>query len=161
MQLCNAEIMKRIKQLNEEKEECLSYEQVHGSLSYREGETPTANPYSYEETRAKVDEIDREVMHLRFLLAQANCHVVLDGFGITIAEGLVKLAQLQNKASQLESLGDRPQISRRLTSNGILEFTECRYDTAVVREEARAVRQEISALQIAIDRANLIHMVEL
>lgn len=161
MQLCNAEIMKRIKQLNEEKEACLSYEQMHGTLSYREGEKPTADPYSYAETRAKVDEIDREVMHLRFLLAQANCTVILDGFGITIAEGLVKLAQLQNKASCLESLGDRPQISRRLTSNGILEFTECRYDAAAAREEVRAVREEIGALQIAIDRANLIHLIEL
>lgn len=160
MTLCTAEIMKRIKALSEEKEDLISYEDTNCTVSYKETETPAPDPYDYHETREKIAEIDREVLRLRFLLAQANCVTPLDGFDMTVAQALIALAQMQNALAQLESMTRRNQKSRRITQTGVLEYTECRYDVAAVREEARALRQTIAALQVAIDRANLTNAVE-
>ena len=70
------------------------------------------------------------------------------------------LAQLQNKRRQLEYLAGMKQLSRRITENGTIEYTEKLFDVKAAAQAAKEVRARIGALQIAIDRANLNNYIE-
>ena len=84
-----------------------------------------------------------------------NCNTVIDDFGITIGEALVYLAQLNTEYKQLESLSEHDKLSRRITANGVLEYTECLYDPEKVVRDMEELHAKIGKLQVAIDRANL------
>ena len=152
--------MKEIKALEEEKSNILDAERISNKISYKEGECKVDTGYSYEDTRKKVAEIDEKVRKIRSALALANCTVILDGFDVTIGEGLVMLAQLNAEYERLENMASDRQMYRRITANGVLEYTECLYDVKKVGEEQKALRRRISALQVAIDRANLLNLIE-
>lgn len=161
MKVCNTEIMKMIKELEEQKSVLLKREEDCCTVSYKEGESKLNEGYNYQETRVAVRNIDSRVRYLRSVLARANCNVKVDSFDITIGEALTMLAQLQNERAQLEFLARHKQLSRRITPNGIVEFTECAFDTAVAEAEAKAIRKKINDLQIQIDRANLTNFVDI
>ena len=160
MKICHMEAMKEIKALEEEKERILERESDTSTVSYKETETKVLNGYSYTETRKRIDEIDTKIRKIRSALAYANCTVKLEGFDITIGEGLVLLSQLNGEYSRLSYMARHQQLTRRITPVGILEYTECLYNVEEVTEAARALKSRISSLQVAIDRANLINMIE-
>ena len=155
MKICNTEAMKRIKELEAQKEMLVDNEDRYCQVSYKEGENKIAGDYDYDDTRKKIDALDDEMRAIRCALSKANCTVKVDGFGVTIGEALVMLAQKQNKKAQLESLTENKQLSRNVTYNGVVEYTECVYDVKRVKDDLKMLRGEISALQMAIDRANL------
>ena len=47
------------------------------------------------------------------------------------------------------------KLMRRITANGVLEYTVCNYDPDEVMSDREKLRAKIYALQLAIDRANL------
>lgn len=160
MKICHMEAMKEIKALEEEKTIILDNERISNKISYKEGEDKVDTGYSYEQTRKRVAELDERVRKIRSALALANCTVILEGFDVTIGEGLVLLAQLGAEYQRLENMASERQVYRRITANGVLEYTECLYDVKKVTEEQKALRRRISALQVAIDRANLLNLIE-
>ena len=161
MKVCHMEAMKEIRALEEEKDLCLINESERSRVSYKEGEQKVNTGYCYTETRAKIAELDARIRKIRAALAKANCTVELEGYGITIGEGLVLLAQMNAEYDRLSQLCRAQQISRRITPNGTLEYTECLYDVKSVEEERNELKRRIGALQIAIDRANLISFIEI
>ncbi|MBQ8351816.1 MAG: hypothetical protein IJY20_07225 [Clostridia bacterium] len=80
---------------------------------------------------------------------------------MTIGEGLVMLAQWNAEYERLSELACRQQITRRITANGVLEYTECLYCAGDVQKDCKKLRRKISALQVAIDRANLTSTLEI
>ncbi len=161
MKVCHTEIMKMIKELENQKDTLIDKENERATISYKEGEEKLDSGYDYLETRDAIENIDSRIRHLRVLLAKANCSVRVDKFDVTIGEALIMLAQLQDERAQVENLARRRQISRRLTMNGVLEFTECAYDTDRAQADAKLLRETISDLQMAIDRANLTNYIEI
>ena len=159
MKMCHTEAMKLIKELEQLKEQLISFEDRCCKVSYREDEAKAASSYDYQTTRAKIEELDERVLAIRSALSKANCSVSVDD-KFTISEALVRLAQLQKKCAQLDFLSRQRQLSRRITENGTLEFTECNYDVAKATADMADVRGEINRLQIAIDRANLNNYIE-
>lgn len=155
MKVCNTEAMKLIKEYEEQKRQLLLREDECCFALYKEGEKKISEGYDYDAVRAEVAELDKKVRHIRAKLAKVNCATKVKGFDITIGEALVYLAQLQNERVQLESLAARRQLSRRLTQNGVIEYTECLFDIEKAKADAREARKKISELQMAIDRANL------
>lgn len=160
MKMCHTQAMKLLKELAEQKSALLAAENKNCTISYREGEEKTACDYDYAATRAAEEEIDERVLRIRSALAHANCTVKVDFEGLTLAEALVLLAQLQNKRRQLEYLAGMKQLSRRITENGTIEYTEKLFDVKEAAQDAKEVRARIGALQIAIDRANLNNYIE-
>ena len=161
MKICHVEAIKRIKELETQKENILLFERNSSRTSFKEGEEKLDSGYSYSDIRLNITNIDSSVRSLKALLAKANSTIMIDEFNMTIGEGLVYLAQLNKERQTLESLLDYPQISRRITSNGVLEYTECNYDIKVVEGELIELRNKINRLQIAIDRANLTSFIEI
>lgn len=156
MKICHMEAMKIVKELEQQKINLISDEDTRCAVSYKEGEEKVAMKYNYDETRAKIKEIDDKVRLIKSRLAKSNCSVIVDGFDVTIGEALVLLAQMQNEIQQLEYLAEKEQLTRRITYNGVVEYTECNYDVEKVKAELQAMRTKVGKLQVAIDRANLV-----
>ena len=160
MKMCNSEAMKAIKELEEKKKNVIYLEDNQSRISYKEGEDKVLTKYDYETTRKTVAEIDGRIRKIKHALAVCNCTAVVDDFGITIGEALVYLAQLNNEYSRLDDLSGYNKLSRRITANGVLEYTECLYDPEQVTKDLEALHSKIGKLQVAIDRANLTNYIE-
>ncbi len=161
MKVCHAEVMKLIKELERQKATLLDEERDGCRVSYKEGEEPMAGEYDYAGTRKAVRALDERIRTLRATLAKANCTVTVEPFTVTLGEALVMLAQLRSECEVLEMLAGFRQRSRRITMNGVLEYTDCLFDVRQAAEDAAAIRKKIAELQVAIDRANLNNFVEI
>ncbi len=161
MKVCNTEAMKTIKEYEEQKRILLMHETDSYTVMYKEGETAVNGDYDYAKTRKEIQKLDDKIRHIRAQLAKANCSVIVDGFGVTIGEALVMLAQLQSERERTEFLASQKKISRRITQNGVLEYTECLYDPEKAKADSQALRKKISDLQMAIDRTNLNNIIEI
>lgn len=160
MKMCNSEAMKAVKELEQKKKNLLYTENSRSAVSYKEGEKKVTTNYNYAETRKAIAEINGRIRAIKHALAVCNCTAKIDDFDITIGEALVYLAQLNAEYSQLDDLSDRNKLSRRITANGVLEYTECLYDPDEVMKEMEELHAKICKLQVAIDRANLTNYIE-
>lgn len=159
--LCSAEIMKMIKDLEEEKCSVIHKEDNHSLVSYKEGEKKSPSDYDYNESRQSITKINDKIRYLKFALQKANCSTWVLGFDMTVSEALVYLAQLTSEYDQLSHLSRRIQISRRITPNGVLEYTECMFDVKQAEKDKFELKTKIGKLQVAIDRANLTNEIAL
>lgn len=161
MKVCNSEAMKLIKEL-EEKKRILIYNEANRSrVSYREDEPMTTTKYDYAATRREIAELDGQIRKIKHALAKANCTVLIDEFNVTIGEALVYLAQLNAEYSRLNGLSSFEKLSRRITANGVIEYTECLYEPEQAERDQKELYAKIGRLQVAIDRANLNNFVEI
>ena len=156
---CNTEIMKDLKKIQEERMEILSNERKNSTISYIAGEEKISTNYNYRETRDKIDELNKKEVYLRGLLSKANSTVIVPEFNMTIGDCLVYLAQLSNKANVLYSLADAKPKSRSYRLKEV-EYTETVYDVNEAKEDYEKTKDEITRLQMAIDRINLTNLIE-
>ena len=161
MKVCNSEAMKKVKSLEEELNKLRFSEAQNSMISYKEGEKKIKVDYDYSKTRKEIERINAEIRKIKNALAVANSTFKIDDFGITIGEALVYLAQLNSEYNNLSQLASRNKISRRITQNGVLEYTECTYDTDEAKKDQKEVFAKIGKLQVAIDRANLNCFIEI
>ncbi len=160
MKISHSEVIKFIKELENRKGILLRQERSNSTFIYQTEESKIVPTYSYEETRREVDALDEKIRRLRHALAVANCTVKVEGFGVTIGEALVMLAQLQNKAEILSEMAARQQKVQQSSFAGKMEITECNYDVKQAARDYEQLRLTINSLQVAIDRANLLNTVE-
>lgn len=160
MRMCNSEAMKAIKELEEKKSNVIYTEDYRSKVSYKEGEEKVLTKYSYAQTRKAVAEIDEKIRRIKHALAVCNCTAVVDDFNMTIGEALVYLAQLNAEYRQLDGLSQNDKLSRRITANGVLEYTECLYAPEEATRDCEALHSKICKLQVAIDRANLTNYID-
>ncbi len=160
MKMCNSEAMKAIKELEGKKSNVIYIENNRSRVAYKEGEDKGYINYDYAKTRQTIADIDGHIRKIKHALAISNCNSIVDDFGISIGEALVYLAQLNAEYQQLDSLSNYNKISRTITYNGVIEYTECLYDPDEVIKEMEALHAKICKLQVAIDRANLTNYIE-
>ena len=156
MKVCHSEAMKLIKELEEKKRLVIHTEVNRSRVSYKE--VPTK--YDYAATRKEIAETDGKIRKIKSARAAANCKVKIEDFNITIGEALVLLAQLNSEYTRLDTLGRFDKLSRRITQNGVFEYTESLYEPEKAQADQRAMYAEICKLQVAIDRANLNNYIE-
>lgn len=161
MKICNSEAMKKIKSLEEDLSRIRYNESYNSVISYKEGEQKVIPDYDYETTRNEVNRINAEIRKIKRALAVANSTYIIDDFNMTIGEALIYLAQLNNEYSNLYQLANRNKITRRITPNGVLEYTECCYEPEKAISDRKKIYDEIGKLQVSIDRANLNCFIEI
>lgn len=161
MKVCIAEAMKKIKELEEEKQLLVYGETRRCTVSYKEGEEKVLPDYNYQDTRKRIAELDDEVRRIKYIISKANCEIQLDGFNLSICEGLILLAQYRKECDRLSRLASRDQKTRRITPNGVLEYTECLYDVKEAEKAQKDLNALIGKLQVSIDRANLVNEIEI
>lgn len=161
MKICNSEAMKKIKALEAQKRQLAFKEERRSRISYREGEERRPTGYDYAKTREEFAAIDREIRRIKHALALANCTAKVEGFDMTIGEALVCLAQYNAEYERLDELSGCDKLSRRITSNGVLEYTESLFDPEEAERDQESLYSTILKLQVAIDRANFNTTIEI
>ena len=161
MKLCNAEIIKKIKALEEQKREILLNEQKNCCTSYQTEADLIDTAYDFAQTRKNVRSLNKEIMELKHALNVSNSTVVVEDFGLTIGECLIYMAQLNNEKDVQEQLSHYQHKSRRSLHNGAVEYTIANYDIESCKKELNATKETIQKLQLAIDRVNLNNMIEI
>lgn len=159
-QLCNAEVMKKVKLLEQDKMNLLAEESRQNQVTYQNEGDKFDFGYSFSLTREKVSHIDAEIRKLKSLLNYSNATTMVDGFDMTLGECLVYLAQLTNEKYLVENLAQQEAIVSRTTMGGKIEYTALNYDLAEAKQRVAWVNETIARLQIAIDRTNLMNMIE-
>ncbi len=160
MKICLSAIMKKIKSLEDKKLRLINDENNNNSLTFVSKTDKVETGYNYTKTRNEIDQIDKTILTLRSKLSVINSTTKVQNYDLTISEALIFLAQLNAKKSQLETL-PTTQNSRQVTYNGIIEFTECLFDVKEVKSEIESLVEQISQLQMALDRTNLIFETEI
>jgi len=161
MQMCNAEIMKKIKLLEITKNEILNDESRTHQVTYQTEKDKVDYGYSFGKTREKITAIDDEVRKLKRLLNHSNATTMVEDFSMTLGECLVYLAQLNREIGVLQHMARKEPTVRHSTYNGVIEYTTLNYDKAECQERLDWVQGTISQLQIAIDRTNLTNMIQM
>lgn len=161
MRICNSEAMKMIKSLEADLSNIKLNETYNTAISYKEGEEKTKVNYDYELTRSEIATINRKIRNIKHALAVANSTYLIDDFNITIGDALIYLAQLNNEYNIVSQLAGRNKLTRRITANGVLEYTECTYDPEKAKQDQKEIYAKIGKLQVAIDRANLNCFIEI
>lgn len=161
MKVCHKEAMKRVKELEDKKTRLINFEELSNFVAYKDGETAPKSDYSYSETRAGIKCLDAEIRKIKHRLAEANCSVNVDGFDMTLGEGLVYLAQLNGELQRLNAMAYAQQNATTVTPNGVTIHRDCAYSVKTAAADAEALNAEIGKLQVAIDRANLINYIEI
>ncbi|MCX4313318.1 MAG: hypothetical protein OSJ83_05580 [Clostridia bacterium] len=159
--VCHKEAMKIISELNDKKTRLINTELREKTVRYRDGESRPTGGYSYQKTRDEIKKLDAEIRRIKHVLAKANCAVMLDGFDMTLGEGLVYLAQLTQEHERIDALANEMQTFVSITANGVTIHNDCMYDVKKAEADAAALNSEIGRLQVAIDRANLVNYIEL
>ena len=160
MKMCNTEIMKKIKLLEQQKHEVASEETRICQVTYQTDNDKIDYGYSFADTRNRISKLNGEVRRLKHLLNYSNATTVVEGFGMTLGECLVYMAQLNNERDILERFSYREPSTRRPTANGVIEYTVLNYGKTECQELLKEVKETIMRLQIAIGRTNLTHMIE-
>jgi hypothetical protein len=155
MKLCNAEIIKKVKDLEEQKRQILTQERNTCCSTYQKEADLIDLGYDFDATRKAVAEIDKEVVRLKHALNLANATVVVPEFDMTIGECIVYMAQLNLEKRTLEGMAEKSRKTRTTTYGGMVEFTITNYDIQHCKAKLQETSDIIRKLQIAVDRVNL------
>lgn len=161
MRLCNAEVIKKIKDLEEQKQEILVEEQRNCTTTYQTETDMIDTGYNFDQARKSIEDFNKEIMRLKHALNVSNSTVIIDEINLTIGECLVYMAQLNNEKSVLERMSRNQNKSRSTLYNGAVEYTITNYDVEICKNKLNIVKENIRKLQLAIDRINLNNMIEI
>lgn len=155
----SASANKYLKGLAAEKDLLLSNETRDSTYVLAADENEEAPEYSYDDTRAKVDEIDHETLAIRHALHKFNMDTVLPESNITIDEALVLLAQMSAKARRLNTMRNKKEKERADSRgfgrfNNVIEYEYANYDIAKADADYRELSDCIFKLQLELDLAN-------
>jgi len=160
MKLCNAEIMKKVKLLEQNKFDLLMEESRVHQVSYQNEKDRFDYGYSFAKTREKISDIDAEIRKLKHLLNHSNATTVVPEFEMTLGECLVYLAQLNRELALVSAMAKKEPTTTRTTYGGVVEYTTLNYDKKECQARVEWLQETVTRLQIAIDRTNLTNMVE-
>lgn len=158
MKLTSAGANKMIKALNEDLEGLLKKEETESTTTYGINEEPLPTDYDFARMQQQMDALNQKIAVLRHAVNVFNTTTVLEEFGFTIDEALVRMAMLTKKKQRLARMKEVPPLVRTSPSYGsnTPELTRRNYDAEQVEQEYRRVSDQLTALQLTLDRANLL-----
>ena len=116
--------------------------------------------YSHEENTKKLLKLFEEERKIRMALAAFNSTHILEGYGFTMLEALLRIEQLRRRIKNLTRMASKETVFLQETED-LYSFKKSgtvyrlRYDLQAVKEELRAAQEEVNALQMAVDAVNL------
>lgn len=165
MKTTATELMKRLKYIEEEianihrNDEQESYVLVErtteeGNVRYVPAYEST---YDFLNNRRRIAELHKEEAKIKKVLNDFNQKTNVNGYTFNINEGLIRLGQLKSEVKTLTNLSKNGLYVRDGYREGIRKAT---FNLDEVKTELKKVQKELSALQVAVDRANLLSEIE-
>lgn len=158
MKLTSAEANKMIRALRDQHRLLLMQEEnvVSFIAATTENIEEVRPSYSYEETAAKFDEIERKIRKIKHALNVFNATTVVDGFDMTIDEMLVFLPQTSERLRKLEDMLAKPEKARAMNTGrtSIIEYEYLNYDLQKVQQDYDALMDLKNRALTALDVVN-------
>ena len=158
MKLTSAEANKMIRALRDQHRLLLLQEEnvVSFIAATTENVEEVRPSYSYEETAAKFDEIERKIRKIKHALNVFNATTVVDGFDMTIDEMLVFLPQTSDRLRKLEDMLAKPEKARAMNTGrtSIIEYEYLNYDLQKVQQDYDALLDLKNRALTALDVVN-------
>ena len=114
--------------------------------------------YSYERNRREIAELYDKELKIKSILAKFNSVTKAIGLDLTIAEALVRICQLKSEIRVLTTLSRKKEYTETSVDrygDGANLTTKITFDQNKVILDLREKQQELSKIQIAVDRTNL------
>ena len=113
--------------------------------------------YDFAGNRKRINELYEEELKIKRALNEHNQKTNVNGYDYSISEGLIRLAQLKQEIKTLTSVSREGMYIR----DGYRDSTKkATYNPTEVKEALRKAQHELSQLQVAIDRTNLMENIE-
>lgn len=162
MKISPTELMKKLKYISQEILNVYSDDGDNAFVPMDKNEDGVLTPmyettYDFRRNRNRIKELHEEEIKIKNLLNEFNQNNNVDGYPFNVNEGLIRLAQLKKEISTLTNMNKSGLYVRdRYGDNirkGVFELNE-------VKEELRKAQSELSKLQVAIDKTNLMSQIE-
>ena len=158
-------LMKELKYIQSEIERILNSDsnESTGPLDDQQKDFLFDNGYSYEENKQALAELYDRELKIRGALSKFNSTYVIEEVGLTMSEALVRIAQLQRRAKVLRALAGTARTFKN--QNSIYErrcgdVNRIRFDKEAVKADLQALQDELTKLQVAVDKVNLYVQIE-
>ncbi len=121
--------------------------------------------YDFAAVQERLEELYDALRKVKHTINMFNTSHELPGFpGLTVDQALVKIPQLNGLKMKLERMVKRLP-KERLTGlnsrNNIIEYTIANYDIEEVEKKYKEVSEEISRLQLSLDKVNTTETMEI
>lgn len=113
--------------------------------------------YDFVGNRKRIAELQVEEVKIRRVLNEFNTKTKVVGYDYNVNEGLVRLAQLKCEVKHLTAMLDKGRYHRDSYRS---ETSMAAYECDTARRTLRELQQQLSALQVAIDKTNLNSVIE-
>lgn len=155
MRVTSALANKILKKHENEKEHLLRNEQKMMDFHCATMENPDdlRPDYSFKETQERIDMLDQRIMEIKHAINVFNSTTEIAD-GLTIDQVLIKLPQLQKKKAKCGKMRSVPQKERFSIQGGVIDYLYTSYDPAEAETAYVEVENEITRLQLALDKVN-------
>ena len=162
MTVSATELMKTLKYIEEEINE-IHRNDVRESYAPVERETVDGkvvittlyeSTYDFMSNRARIEELHKEERRIKNTLAKFNIETKVIGFDFSVAEALVRIAELKGEIRVLSDIVRTGPYTLEPYSNA-KTFKKALYDLEVARNVLKKYQRELSAIQVAVDKTNL------
>ena len=154
---------KLVKQLKERQSILKEQERDLSSYIVTDGEEPIVPDYNYEEVRDTIRDIENKIRTIKHAVNVANVlnTITYEDTTLTVDVALIKMAQLSERKQRIESLASA-QAKRRIgtTYGGATEYKYANYDPAIAKIDYEKINNELTQLQLALDKYNLTYEFE-
>lgn len=165
MEYTSAQANKLLKKLQEEHDDLLAVErQSYFFVAATTEDIELARPaYDYEKVQGKLLDLERQIRHVKHCINVFNTTHKIEGFDMTIDQALVYIPQLTNQKQKLGLMASSLE-KKRLTGSSrtnLIEYQYANFDLQKVQEDYAAVSDELTKVQIALDRINTTAVMEI
>lgn len=113
--------------------------------------------YDFNANREQIENLYAEERKIRNILFQFNASTKVIGYNFTMSEALVRLGQIKKEIRILEHLSSNRKMNSEYRGETISKVT---YNIEDAKNALRNKQSELSALQVAIDRTNLVSEID-
>ena len=154
------ELMKMLKCIESDLEYIHSQDRNETSIKCDiDGEPIYESDYNFAFNREEAKQLYESESKIKLILAKFNVETKIIGYDMTIIEGLVRIAQLRNEIRVLTPMAAKTKYTTNY-SGDYGNLYKVVYDVREVKETLKKMQQELSRLQVAIDKTNLNSKIE-
>ncbi len=160
MEYTSAEASKLLKKLIDEKQNILSMEGKTATFKAALGEDPeSVRPeYNFRQSEDSLETVMRKILKVKHAINVFNSTTEVGDSGMTIDQVLVYLPELNARKQVLynmASLLPKERVAARfMGANNLIDYRYANFDIDEVKKEYIRVRDEVMALQTALDLVN-------
>lgn len=155
---------KLVKQKNEQMRVLLSQERETATTTacLDEDVTELRKVYDFATTQRQMDALNHDIIKLKHAINVFNTTTELPGLGYTIDAALVRMKMLSSKRDRLANMKRIQPVTRQSAGYGKSqpEYVYRNYDAKDIEVEYKKTEEELTSIQLALDKANLDSTIE-